>query len=119
MPTILEVKKPREATLNLGRAAAIADALNERDTDIDLTFANGSVVGTSKFLHFAFPDEYPIWDSRVRRALVGECPCRDSIGEYREYREALMDYADQEGRDMREVEQDLFWLDWNAKNRNL
>ena len=32
-------------------------------------FINNSVVGMSKFLHFSFPDEYPIWDSRVESVL--------------------------------------------------
>jgi hypothetical protein len=32
------------------------------------SFINNSIVGTSKFLHFSFPDKFPIWDSRVERA---------------------------------------------------
>ena len=30
---------------------------------------NNSIRGTSKFLHFSFPDVFPIWDSRVANAL--------------------------------------------------
>ena len=30
---------------------------------------NNSISGTSKFLHFSFPEVFPIWDSRVARAL--------------------------------------------------
>lgn len=33
---------------------------------------NNSIVGTSKLLHFISPDRYPIWDSRVYRAITGE-----------------------------------------------
>jgi hypothetical protein len=32
-------------------------------------FINNSVVGMSKFLHFSFPYEYPIWDSKVESNL--------------------------------------------------
>ena len=32
------------------------------------SFINNSIVGTSKFLHFSFPDHFPIWDSRVEKA---------------------------------------------------
>ena len=32
---------------------------------------NNSVVGVSKFLHFSFPEAFPIWDSRVERAFSG------------------------------------------------
>ena len=32
------------------------------------SFINNSIVGTSKFLHFSFPEHFPIWDSRVERA---------------------------------------------------
>ena len=32
------------------------------------SFINNSIVGTSKFLHFSFPEHFPIWDSRVEKA---------------------------------------------------
>ena len=32
-------------------------------------FINDSIVGTSKFLHFSFPGIFPIWDSRVAKAI--------------------------------------------------
>ena len=36
---------------------------------------NNSIRGTSKFLHFSFPEVFPIWDSRVAKAVhEGECP---------------------------------------------
>ena len=41
----------------------------KQDNDDSLTsFINNSIVGTSKFLHFSFPEYFPIWDSRVERA---------------------------------------------------
>ena len=32
-----------------------------------LTLVNGSIVGTSKFLHFLNPEIFPIWDSKIGR----------------------------------------------------
>jgi hypothetical protein len=40
------------------------DGQNDQLLDL-LTFVNGSVVGTSKFLHFLNPSAVPIWDRRV------------------------------------------------------
>lgn len=37
--------------------------------NVPLNFVNGSVVGTSKFLHFLNPNVAPIWDRRVARAI--------------------------------------------------
>lgn len=37
--------------------------------DVPLNFVNGSVVGTSKFLHFLNPNVAPIWDRRVASTL--------------------------------------------------
>jgi hypothetical protein len=37
-----------------------------------LKFINNSVVGMSKFLHFSFPENFPIWDSRVEFALFND-----------------------------------------------
>jgi len=41
----------------------------EKDLKKLKLFINNSVVGMSKFLHFSFPDHYPIWDSRVESVL--------------------------------------------------
>lgn len=37
-------------------------------------YLNGSLVGTSKLLHFMLPDVFPIWDSRVYRYFHEEKP---------------------------------------------
>ena len=36
-----------------------------------VTVINNSIVGVSKFLHFSYPEIFPIWDSRVERAFSG------------------------------------------------
>ena len=35
-------------------------------------YINNSIVGTSKFLHFSFPEIFPIWDSKVESAFPGK-----------------------------------------------
>jgi len=40
------------------------------------TIRGSSVVAASKLLHFLYPDEYPIWDSRVRQNY-GHTPKKD------------------------------------------
>jgi hypothetical protein len=40
------------------------------------TIRGSSVVAASKLLHFFYPDEYPIWDSRVRQNY-GHTPRKD------------------------------------------
>jgi hypothetical protein len=37
--------------------------------EIDLRFVNDSIVGTSKFLHFRWPEKYPIYDSNIMRCF--------------------------------------------------
>lgn len=56
---------------DLRRASTCSEALkivasSSRSEEV-LRFVNGSVVGTSKFLHFLNPSAIPIWDSRVAR----------------------------------------------------
>ena len=41
-------------------------------------FINNSIVGPSKFLHFSFPEVFPIWDSLVANAVY-ECEYSGSI----------------------------------------
>ncbi len=51
-------------------------------------FLNGSLVGTSKLLHFLAPDAFPIWDSRVYRYFYRETPHfyrMDNVEKYVEY----------------------------------
>lgn len=73
MPTMLRLKGPRESIFELARAG--------RDCSVDISklescarTLNNSLVGTSKLLHFIAPNSYPIWDSRVYRALFSQNP---------------------------------------------
>jgi len=45
-----------------------AQVLLEQQLDL-MRLINGSVVGTSKFLHFLNPNVFPIWDSRIARCF--------------------------------------------------
>jgi hypothetical protein len=75
MPTMLRLKGPVDAVFKLveaGRTGRVTEALL---TDCSKTL-NNSLVGTTKLLHFVSPDLYPIWDSRVYRALFSKAPHR-------------------------------------------
>lgn len=73
MPTMLRLKGAKEAVYS-----AVNDAKEGRLTEAALSACaktlNNSLVGTTKLVHFANPEAYPIWDSRVYRALHGERP---------------------------------------------
>ena len=87
MPTILNFSKGSEKksdyNTQLSRAQSALEKIEKKiisqkstffdpslltDLNIIVSFINNSVVGTSKFLHFSFPNHYPIWDSRVELA---------------------------------------------------
>ena len=82
MPTILNIAgRDPKADKNLQKIKEDAiEGLNNISKNLDgeslekdlkklKLFINNSVVGMSKFLHFSFPDHYPIWDSRVESVL--------------------------------------------------
>jgi hypothetical protein len=82
MPTILNIAgRDPKADKNLQKIKEDAiESLNNISKNLDgeslekdlkklKLFINNSVVGMSKFLHFSFPDHYPIWDSRVESVL--------------------------------------------------
>jgi hypothetical protein len=50
-----------------------------------MSYVGGSLVATSKFLHFAFPDEYGIWDQNVAFAGYWKSGHLKSIEDYRTY----------------------------------
>ncbi|MBY0582233.1 MAG: hypothetical protein K2P68_04850 [Sphingomonas sp.] len=108
MPRILEVRKAPERCLSNRAAENVAFRLNSGVIDIDPPFVNESVVGTSKFLHFWNPQEFPIWDSRVRRTLLRDAPLGDPIEEYNSYRAAMKQAATRLQRDLRDIEYHLF-----------
>ena len=45
--------------------------LNAAQIDRVKEYVSGSLIGASKFLHFANPEIYPIWDRRVAEAMYG------------------------------------------------
>lgn len=83
MPTILELdpKSPGnfdyEATL-LNRARDGCDLADEELEVLKKTI-NHSLVGASKVLHFAAPDRYGIWDSRVCAFLYTNTPLTQPV----------------------------------------
>lgn len=77
MPTILKNDK-NDSNVELGAVCAAIDALSNGDIEnadgvqsLDLLcrFINNSYTGTSKFLHFLFPQHFAIFDSRIENAL--------------------------------------------------
>jgi hypothetical protein len=100
MPTILRGVCPEALNASAARlrilpgltdAAGFADLLDGMDADGDelldlLTFINGSIVGTSKFLHFLNPAAAPIWDRRVAMNFgVSEKGQIENLRRYRQY----------------------------------
>jgi hypothetical protein len=46
---------------------------------------NNSIVGTSKFLHFVNPENYPIWDSRVYSSITGKKNSQNHVNNVNNY----------------------------------
>lgn len=76
MPTILGIYEDGDRTVE--KCAAILTSakakkeITDEDFDILAQTFNNSLVGPSKLLHFIDPISFPIWDSRVRRAVKQE-----------------------------------------------
>jgi len=71
MPTIFEFKNQEDfvvATEILNKAK-VGEPLKSKDYKTLKRLLNGSLVGTSKLLHFINPEKYAIWDSRVHNYL--------------------------------------------------
>ena len=71
MPTIFEFKNHEDfvvATEILNKAK-VGEPLKSKDYETLKRLLNGSLVGTSKLLHFINPEKYAIWDSRVHNYL--------------------------------------------------
>jgi hypothetical protein len=75
MPTMLRLKGPVQPVYGLARLGREGKVTKESLALCACTL-NNSLVGTSKLLHFISPQLYPIWDSRVYRALFGKVPHR-------------------------------------------
>lgn len=85
MPTVLIASECTERLRELGQLAESAKALSreydgrpipeERLTELLkrikslMQLTHGRTTGLSKFLHFAAPNVFPIWDSKIRGAL--------------------------------------------------
>jgi hypothetical protein len=89
MPTMLRLKGPRESVVELAHAGKLGTVSPQLLEQCAKTL-NNSLVGTTKLLHFISPDKYPIWDSRVYRALFGEHPYPYRV----EDTSAYMDFLD-------------------------
>ena len=81
-----------------------------------VTVINNSIVGVSKFLHFSYPEIFPIWDSRVERAFSGK-PNNyhqvKSIKNYIQYSKSIHKVVDEKKNDW--IANELF----NDSNNNL
>ncbi|MBT5759817.1 MAG: hypothetical protein HOI55_09200 [Candidatus Marinimicrobia bacterium] len=113
MPTILNIAgRDPKADKNLQKIKEDAiESLNNISKNLDgeslekdlkklKLFINNSVVGMSKFLHFSFPDHYPIWDSRVESVLYETATGKTTksnyhrlkiIDKYMEYRTSCLE----------------------------
>ena len=68
MPKTLNISKcDMSIALVLQSLKRLQDANNfdVKDLEVVKSFTNNSIVGTSKLLHFIYPDQYPIWDSKI------------------------------------------------------
>lgn len=99
MTTILKkgVARPlweaRRGALELLRSASdwpTARTVVESNRDV-LHLVNGSVVGTSKFLHFLNPGVFPIWDSNIRLCFAGTAFPRSDADAFPLYVDAVWD----------------------------
>ncbi|MEI7503136.1 MAG: hypothetical protein WCJ61_07620 [Paludibacter sp.] len=71
MPTIFEFKNKEnfEEAISILKKAKRGESLLLVDYEILKDLFNGSLVGSSKLLHFINPEKFAIWDSRVHRYL--------------------------------------------------
>ena len=61
--------------------------LSKSDSDIEKLkkFVDNSLTAVSKILHFIRPEDFLIWDSKIRKTLGISEPYRNNIKKYREY----------------------------------
>ena len=75
MPTMLDLRGDLASSLELvNRVKENGYRPNREEIEVLADNINGSVVGTSKLLHFLRPDVHAIWDSRVYRYLHQQRP---------------------------------------------
>jgi len=95
MPTVLELAIESDGDLDRA-AAAVNRARREFFDDEELNHlmrvVNNSLVGVSKLLHFASPDNFAIWDSKVYQFVLEKKPYHyrmNNIQDFAEYHQAL------------------------------
>lgn len=109
MPTILRVHGRGEVSTDSAQVdfTKIANALNEGDdTKIEKNFLNRSYVGTSKFLHFCWPERFAIWDSNIKKALGWKGAEEGNCIRYQSFMTCFC--AENKAHTLREVEFALF-----------
>lgn len=94
MPTMLELYTP-DPQVDLEWASCLLTRIKTGNdiTDAELgrliKLVNNSLVGVSKLLHFAKPDKFSIWDSRVYRYFYQENPYHNRVNDISKYRSFL------------------------------
>jgi hypothetical protein len=73
MPTMLRLKDSPQHIVDLAYSVRKKGATPEMISSCAKAL-NNSLVGTTKLMHFLSPEDYPIWDSRVYRALYSKTP---------------------------------------------
>jgi hypothetical protein len=94
MPTILEIDFDQKDLDLEGAAHLLMKAREEHNlTDEEITslarLINHSFVGASKLLHFAAPEDFAIWDSKVYSFVHRKTPYHYRINDINHYREYL------------------------------
>jgi len=91
MPTVFDFRTgDMESILSIVNKVRNQGWINFSDASALKKYFNGSLVGTSKLLHFLSPEAFPIWDSRVYRYVYEESPHFyrvDNVERYLEYSE--------------------------------
>lgn len=92
MPTVLDLNT-ENISFGLKRGADLLTRTKEigRITDIDLEIlvklVNNSLVGSSKLLHFAAPNAFAIWDSKIYSFVFQEKAHNYRVNQVVKYRE--------------------------------
>ena len=96
MPTVLDLY-PIDAGLSFEAAAELlgkartSGSLTEQELKSLARLVNNSFVGASKLLHFAAPESFAIWDSRVYAFLYNKRPYYERVNSAPTYLKYLSD----------------------------
>ena len=98
MPTVLDLY-PIEAGLSFEAAAELLNkarasgVLDDGELKKLARLVNNSFVGASKLLHFAAPEKFAIWDSRVYTFLYNKRPYYDRVNSAAIYLKYIADLS--------------------------